>query len=337
MSRAVLIYRLGSLGDTVVALPCFNAIRDAHHAERKVLLTNRPVSSKAAPIESILGASTGFFDEIIAYPVGVRRLSAILEMLRSIRRLKVDTVVYMSAPRGSPAVLRDWCFFRLAGVRRVIGLPLGEGRSACIRLDDGTLEPEAERLARCLQAHYSIKLDQSAAWDLHLTASEVSAGIAITGQFSGAPFIAINTGGKAAEKDWGTENWSELLRRLARRVSGVGLLFVGAAEDSERAQALARLWPAPVVNSCGLLSPRESAAALRAGRMFIGHDSGPLHLAASAGLPCVGLFGSYNEPVRWHPYGTRHRIIHDMRGIEAISVDTVEAATLEVFERSESK
>ena len=50
----ILIYRLGSLGDTVVALPCFRLIR-SHYPEAEItVLTNIPVSGKAAPLKACL-------------------------------------------------------------------------------------------------------------------------------------------------------------------------------------------------------------------------------------------------------------------------------------------
>src|ERR1022692_4022661 len=55
--RRVLIYRLGSLGDTVVALPCFHLIaRTYPNAERR-LLTNFPVHAKAPAAAAVLGDS----------------------------------------------------------------------------------------------------------------------------------------------------------------------------------------------------------------------------------------------------------------------------------------
>jgi len=77
------------------------------------------------------------------------------------------------------------------------------------------------------------------------------------------------------------------------------------------------------VDACGRLTPRESAAAMRNAVVFIGHDSGPLHLAAAAGVNCIGLFGHLNQPKRWHPRGQHHRIIHRMTGLDAISVSEV--------------
>ena len=67
----ILIYRLGSLGDTVIALPCFRLIRSRHPTAEITVLTNLPVSGKAAAIEAVL-ENTGLVDRFIPYPVGLR-------------------------------------------------------------------------------------------------------------------------------------------------------------------------------------------------------------------------------------------------------------------------
>jgi heptosyltransferase-3 len=60
----------------------------------------------------------------------------------------------------------------------------------------------------------------------------------------------------------------------------------------------------------------------------VGHDSGPLHLAAASGVACVGLFGALNKPRKWYPFGVGHRILHDLAGVDQIPVAAVlEAVT----------
>jgi ADP-heptose:LPS heptosyltransferase len=97
-------------------------------------------------------------------------------------------------------------------------------------------------------------------------------------------------------------------------------VFVGARDDSERSERLRACWPgAFAVDLCGRLTPRESAAVIERADLFIGHDSGPLHLADAVGTPCVGLFGSYNAPKIWHPSGVDTHIIHRMEGLSIIA------------------
>ncbi len=331
MTETIVIYRLGSLGDTIVTLPCFTAVTRLFPNARKVLLTNKPVSTKAAPIEAILGVGTGFFDTALAYPVGTRSPAALFALWKQLRATGSDTLVYLTEARGKTAHMRDWLFFRSAGFKRIIGLPLSDKLAEC-RVDaNGVLERETVRLARRLAPLVAIDLNDPAYWDLRLNPAEEAAGRAITVPLHGGPYIVVNMGGKAARKDWGVDNWTSLIAGLAGDFGGYGLLFVGGAEDGPRAEAVSAHWPGPVVNTCGRLSPRESGAAMRNAAAFAGHDSGPLHLAACMGVPCVALFGDFNRPAQWHPFGDHHQIIHNMNGTLAITVAEVDTALRHVL------
>jgi len=80
--------------------------------------------------------------------------------------------------------------------------------------------------------------------------------------------------------------------------------------EFDRSERLAKRWRGPVLNVCGRLSPRESAALIGKAIAFVGHDSGPMHLAASVGTPCVAIFSAQDKPGVWFPFGTRNRVLY---------------------------
>jgi ADP-heptose:LPS heptosyltransferase len=327
----IVIYRLGSLGDTVVALPCFHKIAAAFPNAERLVLTNIPVSTKAAPLPSILGNS-GLVHGYLTYPVGTRSLRALLDLARRLRSLRSTTLVYLATPRAGLAVARDYLFFRLCGFKRIIGAPFSrDQRDGWIDPQTGTSDYEARRLVLTMSALGPIDLDDPSGWDLHLTEGERAAGARSLEPFAGRPFIAINMGGKKIEAHWGNPNWHRLFDELAHTHGAYGLLAVGGAEDAPAVETVTAGWPGPVVNACGALAPRETAGALEPARLFVGHDSGPMHLAAACGVRCVAIFGSFNEPHVWHPYGKAHRVVHNMGGIAAIEVSEILAEIRDVL------
>lgn len=223
--------------------------------------------------------------------------------------------------------MRDLCFFRTCGIRHVIGAPLQRDLRRP-RIDPGTgqIEQEANRLARCLASLGEIDLDDRSFWDLRLQPDEIAAADKCLAPLGGERFVAINVGGKVQSKDWGIENWIVLLRLIAKSNPSFAMVFIGSTDEFERAAKIAASWPGQTLNLCGGLAPRESAAAMKRAMFFIGHDSGPMHLAAAVGTPCVGLFGNFNMPKWWHPNGKGHHIIHNMRGVREVSPDEVYAA-----------
>lgn len=322
--RRVAIYRLGSLGDTIVALPCFHHIAKLTPQAERIVLTNVPVNGKAAPLEAVLHGS-GLVHGTLSYPVGTRSLETFRVLRRQLQALDTDTLVYLTPARGLTAAWRDLAYFRWCGFRRILGIPLTPDMQNNRVLDaQGTLEYEGARLARCLRRLGTIDLHERASWDLHLSAQEHAAAQAVCHPLRRRAFVAINMGGKVAANDWGMDNWLSLLASLHGLLRGWGLLVVGGPEDSERARQAATLWEGgPMVNACGRLRPRESAAALADAALFIGHDSGPMHLAAAMQVPCIGLFGDNNPPGKWHPIGAMHRPLHRMAGVRTIAPSEV--------------
>jgi heptosyltransferase III len=315
--QAVLIFRIGSLGDTVVALPCFHRIERSFRNARRIVVTDSPGSQKVAPVESVL-ANSGLIHDVIYFPPPPRKLGDFLALRNRIRQTGARTLIYI-ADRVLPRTLRDVCFFRTCGIRHVIGAPITRDLRR-LRIDPATgdTEREAERLARCLSPLGGIDLSDPAMWDLRLQSNEVSAADAALAAMDGRGFIAVGLGGKVQMKDWGNDNWSTLLQSMTARYPNIGLVFVGSADEFDRCADLAALWRSPTLNLCGRLAPRESAAAMRRALLFLGHDSGSMHLAASVGVPCVAVFGPFNIPKWWHPIGPRHRVIHNMHGIRHI-------------------
>ena len=115
------------------------------------------------------------------------------------------------------------------------------------------------------------------------------------------PFIVASVGTKSPLKDWGVENWRRLLAELGRDFSDHGLVLLGSPDESERSDELAQAWLGPRANLCGATSPRVSAAILAEARLFVGHDSGPMHLAAALGVRVFAIFGP-TDPRLFGPY-----------------------------------
>jgi ADP-heptose:LPS heptosyltransferase len=111
-------------------------------------------------------------------------------------------------------------------------------------------------------------------------------------------------------KDWGQDKWCALIAQLHAEYPGHGLVLIGAREEAGLSDFAAQDWNGPKVNLCGLLSPRETAAVLEHADVFIGPDSGPMHLAASVAVPCAIAFSAHGLPGVWFPAGQQHQIVY---------------------------
>jgi ADP-heptose:LPS heptosyltransferase len=172
-------------------------------------------------------------------------------------------------------------------------------------------QSESARLVSNLRGIGEVDLNDDRWWDLNLSVSEhAQAGLFLSGAIDNLPFLAISVGTKAQVNDWTEPNWLRLVGALNDNYSDWGLVALGAPEEYARSENLLDLWKGPKLNLCGKPSPRVSAAILARAELFIGHDSGPMHLAANVGTRCVVVFSARVRPGVWYPRGNVHQILY---------------------------
>lgn len=320
--QRVLLYRLGSLGDMVVSLPAFHLIERAFPDAERRLLTSFPPNAKAPPASAIL-ENTGFVQGYFRYTYATRNLGELLRLWWQLIRWRPDVLVYFSGTSGTAAAVRNQTFFRLCGIRRFVGVPLTKDMQECrtlpeapptVRGNGPMFEHESERLVRNLVQIGTADLDSPASWDMRLTLAERARGGEALAPIAPYPFLAVSLGTKNQSNHWGVENWSALLERVAAIAPQFALVLLGAAVEKQECEGLAAMWrrqgAGPALNLCGELKPRESAAALQKATLYLGHDSGPAHLAAAVQVPCIAVFGARNPAGIWFPYGKEHRVLY---------------------------
>ena len=121
------------------------------------------------------------------------------------------------------------------------------------------------------------------------------------------PLVVVHPGASAPNKLWPGERFAAVCDDAQGRM-GARVLLLGGPREAGVLELIrsAMLTPATVLD--GPVSVRELAALLQAADLFLGHDSGPMHLAAAVGTPVVALFGAAS-PVQWGPRGEGHQVV----------------------------
>jgi len=310
--KRVIVYRIGSMGDTLAVLPAFHLVRRTFPAAHITLLTNVPVNARAAPMASILGDGH-FIDDTLAYPTSLRDAAKLRALRLQILDGGYDCLVYLTEPKGGLLTsLRDYVFFRSCGINRVIGVPFARRVLRPERLPDSErFMSETARVLECLRQLGTIDLKDERSWDLQLTPGEIrEAETILRSRGIRYPFLAASVGTKVPANDWEEHNWKGLVQRLADSLRGLPLVLLGANDERERSERLLQIWKGPKANLCGQTEPRVSAAVLRGAKVMVCHDSGPMHLAATMGVPCVAIFSARNPPGVWYPRGENHTVLY---------------------------
>ncbi len=119
-------------------------------------------------------------------------------------------------------------------------------------------------------------------------------------------FAILNPGAGWGAKRWPAERYGRVARALAK--DGVrSILNYGPGEDDLACQAETASEGAAYPMKCSIT---ELIALTRRAKLFIGGDTGPLHLAAALQVPVVAIFGP-TDPARTGPYGTRSVVLRN--------------------------
>ncbi|MBI4726223.1 glycosyltransferase family 9 protein [candidate division TA06 bacterium] len=309
-ARKVLIYRLGSLGDTVIALPLFHLIQRVFPSAGIAVLSANVTDSKAISVKSLLDGS-GLVHQYINYQVRLRNLKDIYGLRQRIRDYNPDVLIYLTEPRGRFSIYRDTAFFYFCGIKCIIGAPLSADKlNNSFDEANGLYENETERLARCLSVLGDAHLELMENWSLRLSKEEEHKADNLLKQNRAvSKFIVFGLGTKIKSKDWGQSNWQNLIAKLSEKFYDYAVVFIGAKDEYDYCDSVGRFWKNDKINLCGLTKPREAAAIIKKAAVYIGHDSGSMHLAAAQGIPIVAIFSSRAKPGIWFPYWSRQNIL----------------------------
>ncbi|GFE58589.1 glycosyltransferase family 9 protein [Geobacter sp. AOG1] len=315
--RKILIYHIGSLGDTLVALPAFKAVRDNYPHARITLLTDIQNGEKRVQCEEILRGSD-LVDEYIYYLYDrsflgkALRSIRMIELLVLLRRQRFDALMYLF-PSGAnnPRLKRDRLFFKSAGIKNIFGMSgfVMKQQSVLSHPLPMVTHVSDQLLARLADSGLVVPASGESGRYLNISASERAA----VDRFAknepadgGRTWIAIGPGSKMPAKVWPKERFKELVQRLIDTHDVWPVVF-GGPEDAAIGQELISQWGRGYV-AAGNLGVREALAALERCALYIGNDTGTLHMAVSVGVKCIGLYSARDYPGLWYPYGPGHTV-----------------------------
>lgn len=126
------------------------------------------------------------------------------------------------------------------------------------------------------------------------------------------PVIALSPAAAAPFKEWPAERFAALAEALTGpggALEGAAVaLFGGPGDEAKTGSVASDIATTKVIDLAGRLSIAETGACLALARLFVGNDSGLMHMAAAAGVPTLGLFGPTDEGV-YGPWGQHARSV----------------------------
>jgi heptosyltransferase-2 len=325
------------IGDGIMSLPAIRAYKNRFPGERLAVLAKSYLADIYLNIPEI--------DEIIPIPArwSVR---SYFSGLRRLRAKHFDRGILFTNSFSSAL------FFRLAGIARLAGYARdGRGWLLRDRVPGPVHYAHHQDYYRRIVDHLAGEgSGRSFAATLAVSAAErewADHWLAGQGIRPGTRILAVSPAAAyGSAKAWPPERFREFIRLWGKEHPNAVVLLLGTAGERERIAAMADGLPGNVINLAGSLSLRRAIAVLSRCRLFIGNDSGMMHIAAALGIPLAALFGP-TEPGRTAPLASRFRLLHhgadcapcrrrrcptDHRCMTAITVDEVLAAAADLWQ-----
>jgi len=153
----------------------------------------------------------------------------------------------------------------------------------------------------------------------------------------GAKVVVLHIGAGNQFRDWGASNLAALADRLAV-LQDVRMILVGATQDMSRAENIRKTRPKKILSLAGKINLIELREVIARAALFVGPDSGPMHIAATTRAPIVALFGPtlpanfapwkaeatlIEKPMDCRPCKQRQCLTEDFRCLRSITVAEV--------------
>ncbi len=122
---------------------------------------------------------------------------------------------------------------------------------------------------------------------------------------AGVVLAGVHPGSAWATKRWLPERFTELCVRL--KADGLTPVLIGGPDDKALGAAISR--DSGALDLVGRTDLEELKALMGRLSLFVTNDSGPMHLAAAAGVPVVAIFGATTRELGFFPYGPGHRVV----------------------------
>lgn len=296
MEKRILIVRLSAIGDSILSVPVLNALRK-HYPDAKIAWVTERSSAQLLKEHQAL-------DEL--FVISKQTFKSVKEMLRLRKQLqawKPDTTIDLQGLTKSSLIA--W----LSGAKHRLGFNRDtfDGRELSTFFNNQLYAPDSQHIVDRGMDLLGLLGIQDKTVAFHLPELEEDNDFArqtLLKQGLSGDYATINVGAGWPSKIWPSERYAQVANHLGRQHALPSLVVwsgeqerLAAVEVVSQSKTFSKLAPAT--------SLTQLRSLIRRCRLFIGSDTGPMHLAAALGVPTIGMIGPM--PIkRVSPYGSQN-------------------------------
>jgi heptosyltransferase-1 len=281
-TQRILIVKLGAIGDVVNSLPFLNRLRAGRPGAH--------ITWAIAPLAHALVRGHGAVDEFLI--LDTTTLGGQVSFLRELMRRRFDLAIDLQRLTKSSLIAR------LSGAPERLGFDRARCKEISAWFTNRKIPPNPEpgtTLDQYIEFADVLGLPPSPmTWDLPVEEAPA------TEETGSGPRLVVSMGASKEANRWPAAHWSRLCAGLVERFDA-RLHLSGGPEDRPLAEEVARAAGVPLANRTGQLSLKQTGGLIAGADLFIGGDTGPLHMAVGLRTPVVALFGA-SDPARTGPW-----------------------------------
>jgi ADP-heptose:LPS heptosyltransferase len=305
-SMEIVLLRLDRIGDFILGIPSYRALRQAYPKEH--------ISVVVPSFVAELAEACPYFDEVYVFEAlwlfphqsPVRRWESAWKLISFLRAKKIDLLFDFRYQSRLDALVAG-----LSGAKNRVGYDLG-WISWFLTLKVSYPPQGSHQIDRNLHLLNEVgvtTVDKSLELWTHTKDTKTAQSRTPSQELlPDIPRIAVHLGASTPSKRWGTESFAALLYEIHAQTRAE-LYVLGGEQDLTFVHEVLDGLRCPVVNLTGKLSLLEMGAFTKDCHLFIGCDSGTTHLAAAAGVPVICLFSAANEVEVWKPVGSQVKVL----------------------------
>lgn len=348
-SHKILILRLSAVGDVIRTLPAVKALKEHYPSSFTTWIVEEPsqalLESQPEVDEVILFPRKRWVDGMKSFREMWRTIGEMWKFIIVLRKRRFDVALDFHG------ILKSGALSFLSGSHKRIGYDRRSTKEGNFLFSNVKVKLPQERISRFRRNLSLLKgmgLEmRELQYSLHILPEDREYVDSFFNASSGSlkrPLIAIHPGSspKALFKRWMPDQYAQLADRLARELSAT-VVFTWGDGEFEWVEGIRKEMREP-----SLLGPRtESLTQLgevyRRCDLYIGGDTGPMHIASLVGIPAVVIYGP-TDPIENEPFGKHMKVrkevgcnpcrrysCKELFCIKAISADDVFKATKEIL------
>lgn len=287
--KKILIFRTGSLGDNICAMPVFNLVKKHFFNSEIHILTNSSATGNIG-LKSLINST--YFDKIIDY-----RNENKERLFKELKNEKYDLFIELTQVDSFfTRLVRNMVIVKLLGIKSAFRwnyhisyvFPKFQEKHF-------TFPNETKRLLTILEQNGINTQQIKYAYPENISRKETINNL--FAELNTGKLIGIAIGGKLKRNKWPLKNYAEICSHFTQK--DYTILIFGGKEDFDEAEKLAT--KSGIQNLTGKLLPLESIEAMKKCQLVISNDTGTVHMAYSVNTPVIGIYSSREYPGKWFP------------------------------------